>query len=198
MEKEQDVRIIKSKRDLRNGLISLLDEKPFEKITVGDICARAMINKMTFYKHYTDKYALIDDCLRSIALDIFKKNAAKIAESNGDSVTMLTTLFSDVLDECIERKNIILTLVYGNNSLAGIIVKSSIEKLVEKLVEVITAGQKPKYDVRVISSFFTGGFTNLVLAWLEGNSPYSKEDFVRESHKLFSDMLNSDILIEKS
>ena len=196
MEKE-DVRVLKSKRDLRNGLLSLLNERPFEKITVGDICERAMINKMTFYKHYSDKYALIDDCLRSIALDIYRKSVAKISESKGDAVSMLTTFFSDVLDECIDKKNIILTLASGNNSLASVIIKSSIEKLVEALVIRITEGQKPKYDVRVISTFFTGGFSDLVLAWLEGNSPYNKEDFVNNSRKLFTDLLYSGVLIEK-
>ncbi len=194
---KEDVRVTKSKRDLRNGLMSLLDEKPFEKITVGEICDRAMINKMTFYKHYPDKYALIDDCLRTIAFDIYRNSLEKITAADADDVNMLTAFFSDVLDACVERKNIILAIVNGNNSLASAIIRSGTEKLIELLLLKITAGRKTKYDLRVISTFFTGGFTDLVLAWLQGELPYTKEDFVNNSHKLFADVLSSDIMIEK-
>ena len=55
MEKREDIRITKSKRDLCNALVELMKSTPFKKITVGDICSTAMINKMTFYKHYADK-----------------------------------------------------------------------------------------------------------------------------------------------
>ena len=56
MDKREDIRITKSKRDLCNALITLMQTEQFKKITVGDICSTAMVNRMTFYKHYADKY----------------------------------------------------------------------------------------------------------------------------------------------
>ena len=53
---KEDARIMRSKRDLRAALMELLKSTPFEKIAVIDICNKAMINKVTFYKHYADKY----------------------------------------------------------------------------------------------------------------------------------------------
>jgi AcrR family transcriptional regulator len=44
---------------LQEALISLISEKGFDAVTVGDIADRAMVNRATFYRHYVDKYALV-------------------------------------------------------------------------------------------------------------------------------------------
>lgn len=44
---------IRSKTLIRNALLSLMTEKPFEKITITDIVNRADINRGTFYAHYS-------------------------------------------------------------------------------------------------------------------------------------------------
>jgi AcrR family transcriptional regulator len=43
-----------------------LSERPFEEITVKDICGRAMVHRTTFYKHYEDKYALLEQGMRQM------------------------------------------------------------------------------------------------------------------------------------
>lgn len=63
MVKKDDLRIIKTKRSIKNALYDLSTEKPFEKISVMDITTKAMINRSTFYLHYKDK----DDLLHSLA-----------------------------------------------------------------------------------------------------------------------------------
>lgn len=47
-------------RDIINAFLTLLDQKSLEKITVDDIAAEAMINRSTFYQHFTDKYAILE------------------------------------------------------------------------------------------------------------------------------------------
>lgn len=197
MSEVTDVRILKSKRDLRNGLFELLEEKPFEKITVNDICKRAMINRMTFYKHYADKYALFDDCLQSIALDIYMRSQAHTATNNEEAVTLFTRLMGDVLDECVARKKAILALVYGNNTFTWSIVKTSIEKLVENLIVAFAdKTRRPKYPVKGIAAFITGGFTNIILEWLENTNVYPKEDLLADCRRFFTDLFSSQILFD--
>ena len=43
---------IRSKTLIRNALLSLMAEKPFDKITITDVVNRADINRGTFYAHY--------------------------------------------------------------------------------------------------------------------------------------------------
>ncbi|QBD75832.1 TetR/AcrR family transcriptional regulator [Ktedonosporobacter rubrisoli] len=61
MSQEQtDLRVKRSHKLLRDAFIELIAEKRFDEITVGDISARAMVNRATFYRHYQDKYDLVE------------------------------------------------------------------------------------------------------------------------------------------
>ena len=57
---QNDLRVIKTKKYIEESFIYLLRQKDFNKITVQDILDRALINRSTFYKHYTDKYQLAE------------------------------------------------------------------------------------------------------------------------------------------
>ena len=46
---------------LREALLKLLGERPFDAITARDICAAASVHYATFFRHYTGKDALLDD-----------------------------------------------------------------------------------------------------------------------------------------
>ncbi|MET0389636.1 MAG: TetR/AcrR family transcriptional regulator [Polyangiales bacterium] len=58
---KKDARAVRTREALRNALLSLLDDKPFEHITVRDITALAGAGYATFFRHYPDKGALLDD-----------------------------------------------------------------------------------------------------------------------------------------
>ena len=47
-------------RDITNAMLAVMEHKSFEKITVQDILEEAMINRSTFYQHFTDKYAILE------------------------------------------------------------------------------------------------------------------------------------------
>lgn len=48
---------------IREAFFALLAEVGFAKMTVADICRRADINRGTFYLHYEDKFALLDELI---------------------------------------------------------------------------------------------------------------------------------------
>lgn len=60
-EKKNDLRIIRTKKLLRNSLLQLLEEKKFENITVSELAAKAGINRKTFYLHYSSTRDLLDE-----------------------------------------------------------------------------------------------------------------------------------------
>lgn len=49
-----------TKKALAAALKQLMEEKPFEKINVGDICERCEMNRKSFYYHFKDKYDLVN------------------------------------------------------------------------------------------------------------------------------------------
>jgi AcrR family transcriptional regulator len=77
-----DPRVTRTRALLSDALRSLLDEKSFEDITVLDIAARATVNRATFYAHFTDKYAMVDDLFR----DLFARGLAQRQPARADSL----------------------------------------------------------------------------------------------------------------
>lgn len=55
-----DARVRYTKMVIREAFLSLLEEKPVNKITVTEICALAEINRATFYKYYSDPFDLLE------------------------------------------------------------------------------------------------------------------------------------------
>lgn len=75
-----DPRVTRTRKLIRDALISLLMEKSFESISVQDIAERATVNRATFYAHYTDKFTLLDALVRE---DV----AARLSEGDPLSVS---------------------------------------------------------------------------------------------------------------
>ncbi|MGB8365769.1 MAG: TetR/AcrR family transcriptional regulator [Rhizomicrobium sp.] len=57
----RETRTTRSRPALCSALLSLLEEQPFEQVTVREITARAGIGYATFFRHYPDKEALLQD-----------------------------------------------------------------------------------------------------------------------------------------
>lgn len=60
MEKKADRRVKRTCDALQQSLLSLMQHRPLEQITVRELCQKADINRGTFYLHYHDVYELYD------------------------------------------------------------------------------------------------------------------------------------------
>ena len=58
-----DPRIKRTRQLLHKAFHELLAEKTFEEITVHDIAERSTVNRATFYDHFSDKFALLEDII---------------------------------------------------------------------------------------------------------------------------------------
>jgi len=56
-----DARQVRSRAALTGAMLALLEEKPFEQITIREISARAGTGYATFFRHYATKEALLGD-----------------------------------------------------------------------------------------------------------------------------------------
>lgn len=66
MEKNENRNARRSRALIREAYVSLLNEKEPSKITVADIIRRADISRTTFYAHYEDSRAVIEELEREI------------------------------------------------------------------------------------------------------------------------------------
>ena len=78
--KKEDARVRRTRDALGDALVALMQEKPFDSITVQDVLDRAHVGRSTFYSHYSDK----DDLLMSDA-DEFFEMVAMMLSARGDA-----------------------------------------------------------------------------------------------------------------
>ena len=69
----EDLRVIKTRSNIRKEFLSLLEQYEFRAITVSMIIERCQINRSTFYRNYEDKYALTDAIVQDL-LEEFSRN----------------------------------------------------------------------------------------------------------------------------
>lgn len=55
------------------ALLSLLEKKPFEYITVKEVCKRAGVNRSTFYLHYENMTELLSEALKFVISNLKEK-----------------------------------------------------------------------------------------------------------------------------
>jgi AcrR family transcriptional regulator len=81
-----DRRIVRTKVAIREALVSLVEEKGFEALSVSDLTRRADINRGTFYLHYQDKFDLLEqtetEIIRDFEAIILQANDLNFADFN--------------------------------------------------------------------------------------------------------------------
>lgn len=65
-EESEDLRVRRTRKLLQQAFIELVAEKGFAALTIRDITERAMVNRSTFYRHYLDKYDLLEQYMREV------------------------------------------------------------------------------------------------------------------------------------
>ncbi len=103
-----DLRVYKSKKSIYDAFISLRSKKELRKITVRELCEKAMINKSTFYTYYEDIFDLSD----KIESEIVESIASSIP--NPENMVENTTIFyRNLLEAMMSNHDIIGTVFSG-------------------------------------------------------------------------------------
>ena len=196
---KEDARIMRSKRDLRAALMELLKSTPFEKIAVIDICNKAMINKVTFYKHYADKYDLFDDCLKDIGQDIFARVNARHPHSFflENPTEFCLALLEETTVECVNRRETLRTLVCSDNALNNYIVHNYIEKMIVALIDEISSSLTLKMPAKSLAAFLTGGFSMIICEQINNPAAFNRAEFMGYCREIFTDIVRYDVLVRK-
>lgn len=85
VEKNLDLRIRKTRRAIRSGLVKACEAKPYEHVSVADICRVSMVSRTTFYDHYTGKDDLLAEVVSFLLEDITPALEGLWCGESGDS-----------------------------------------------------------------------------------------------------------------
>lgn len=116
---KRDIRSIKTEMALIEAMHSLIEYHNFKKITVRDICEKAVISRAAFYAHFSDKYDFLKWWLVDVwpgyiinKDDTYEAREQKLNQFINKHKTMITNLFLDAdrwtLDALYDAINSIL------------------------------------------------------------------------------------------
>lgn len=177
-EKKIDLRIIKTKRNLYEALLFLMEEKSFEQIKVSDICAKALINRSTFYAHFDDKYTL----LASLIKDLKKKLEEELNKNKNysNSKEYYMEVIKLLLDHMEKEKSTYIPIMINNkNSIAMDMIYDTLNTDITKRIEREEAKKGTNIPGEFISRFYLGAIFNVGIEWIKDNHKYSRNDIIK-------------------
>lgn len=188
MKRNLDLRVVKTKKNIKKVFLELMEEKGFAKLNVQNLVERAEINRSTFYLHYVDKFDLLnkleDDLLagiRNIALDI----PVNVIASRGFEDERV---FSGMLRiaQYIQENRRIFTLLMSENgdpaftSKLGKFIKSVWYE--KKVLDMLTIPQQ--YALAAV----VGIMSSLISEWLKSGLRETPEDYMRIVTNIIKDV----------
>lgn len=186
MNNKIDLRIIKTKKILFEALVTLMEQKDFEKIKISDICDQALINRSTFYAHYEDKYdlllAMINDLKNNLEHELKENKEEDISKNY--FMEFLKILINHV-DEKRETYNSILKND-KNGIVMGFLIDVSYRDLTSRLKNNNIISIIP---IDVITKFYIGGIVNVGIDWIKNKNKYTKEELLLYFDKLIPDKI---------
>lgn len=192
----EDKRIAKTKKNLKDAMIAMLGEKDFEHITITELCRAAEISRITFYSHYSDKYALLDeifdDMLKLGTEDYYRRQrennpTGRLAAGYVNMLDAILQLYSDRFDffrHTNPEKN-----PYLASRLYSIVLET-----VEQHTLHVKKRMRLKYSPRKIAGFVCFGMFGFVNESREENTPM--DELLPQARVLLTDLIRSGILTE--
>lgn len=167
------------------ALISLLEKKDFEYITIKEICEAAGVNRSTFYLHYENTADLLKETTKYI-LDSF----LTYFSVNRETITLKynTCELKDLVFITPEYLTPYLTYIKENQRIFKTSLKHlgsmNFDKVYNKMFEfifnpVLERFSFPEEDREYVLKFYLTGITAIVMEWLKKDCKDSIEEISR-------------------
>ena len=175
--KKEDVRIIRSKRDLANALDELLSKKNYDDISIQEIVDTALVSKNTFYNNFLDKNELLMFLFTRYSLEIYSKVEPYFNDESKSFSEISKITLNTVINFFDDYKDKIKKMVTNDRSKA---LYWNLNKFIQELIEFIFSKYKDKIpldlEIELFSPFLSGGISNLIYHSFLNNLNKSKEE----------------------
>lgn len=161
-----DARQLRTHHALSEALLSLLNEKPFDELTVRAIAARAGIGYATFFRHYATRDALLSDVASTEIARLMQVAMPMLATTPGYASAQALCRYVE------EHRNLWSALLTG--SAAGVV-------RAEFIRQSLTAARKraranDRYPPDLAALHASGGTIDILGWWLSQENPLPADE----------------------
>ena len=176
-----------TKREIKNTFLEMLEEMPLNQITVKALVEKCGINRNSFYYHYQDIPALIEEIVTEDADEIIRSYS---------TIDSMQTGLKAVMDFVSSKRKAILHIF---NSVNRDIFEQHLWKVCEYVVKqyltpILTKGGLSEFDQEIAIKFYKCECFGFAIDWLNNGMEDEAEvmiDRFCEFHtKMFEQMLH--------
>lgn len=193
--KKIDRRINRTRKQLREALLSLIIERGYDSVTINQITSRADLGRTTFYLHYKDKEDLLlesidanaDDLvaqIKQIPLSAWKVHKAAEVEFLVESPIRL------IFEHAAQNATLYKVILWGEGGFRATgRLRDVITQAIDEFLQLKTARENltlhPEVPIEVFSNYFAGSLMGLLSWWLENDLPYPPDVMADMFQKMF-------------
>lgn len=174
----------------------MLEKEDFEHISITELCRKAEVSRITFYSHYSDKYALLDDIFSDM-IKIGTEDYYQRQKENNPS-GRLTAGYVNMLDSILQLYYDRFDFFQHTNPEKNPYLASRMYSIILDTVEMHTLHiQKKlrlKYSPKKIAGFVCYGMFGFLNE--SHNEKVPLEQIKKEARNLLTDLLRSGVLAE--
>ncbi|MBR3970089.1 MAG: TetR/AcrR family transcriptional regulator [Ruminococcus sp.] len=155
------------------ALMKLLEKKPFEYISISEVCKEAGVNRSTFYLHYENICDLLDETMHYLIdsfLSYYSINTEMIAFSFSDSklneLNYITEEYLNPYLSFIKDNHCIFSTVLSNSGIFGF--EKIFNRMYANIFEpILQRFNYPVEDRKYVMIYYLSGINAVVVQWIK-------------------------------
>ncbi len=180
-----DPRIRRTRDLLHSALRKLLQEKEFDKISVQDIAEAATLNRATFYAHYSDKFALLEETIRVSFLHLLEQRNVRF------DGTCTSAFQAIILAVCDYLQQVQQSLSSRQHQFEPFVEATVIDQVRLVLLEGLRRGPAGKISHEVIAATASWAIYGAAQQWAHMPERVPAEEFVAIAVSLVHPILDA-------
>ncbi|AUJ52013.1 TetR family transcriptional regulator [Staphylococcus hominis subsp. hominis] len=162
----QDLRVQRTKKALITTFSDLLETKSFDNITIQDLCEKANVRRSTFYRHFNDKYDLLNHIVGTLNEYFRTLHLPEIDPK--DPRQFFNKFMKDILLFISDNKAMVKSVISINiYSEVYQILYNQIYAVVKRQIEFDKQIGQFYIDEFIYGEFLAGGILSVILNWIQ-------------------------------
>ena len=162
----QDLRVQRTKKALITTFSDLLETKSFDNITIQDLCEKANVRRSTFYRHFNDKYDLLNHIVGTL-IEYFRTLHLPEIDPK-DPRQFFNKFMKDILLFISDNKAMVKSVISINiYSEIYQILYNQIYAVVKRQIEFDKQIGQFYIDEFIYGEFLAGGILSVILNWIQ-------------------------------
>ncbi|KKC49968.1 TetR family transcriptional regulator [Paenibacillus sp. D9] len=173
-------RVSKTKRELKDALILLMETKEFKHITVTDIVTRAELNRGTFYKHYQTKEELLGELMNDVMEDLIRAYNEPYLHTDKLVIGELTAS-SVIIFKHVDSYSDFYRIIINSNALPGFQdrICGTLKQLVMQEQDIMGSSDG-KINPDLFASYIAYALFGLIVEWVKEGYKYTPDHMAEQ------------------